>query len=166
MKFCPKCGAKLQEGAKFCPECGQKLINELPETSNDISNNEEFTVQEFSTYMYGLEGSSKSISKNFSLSIPQMKYVLTNERLIIEKLGVVSSDKSEIELFKINDVSVKQNIKDKVMGVGDIIITSSDSDTPKLTLKRIKDPLPVKEKIRSTSKDLKNKLNLVYKRNI
>ena len=24
-KFCPKCGAKVDEGSKFCPECGEKV---------------------------------------------------------------------------------------------------------------------------------------------
>ena len=31
MKFCPNCGAKLEEGVKFCIECGTKVVRpELP----------------------------------------------------------------------------------------------------------------------------------------
>lgn len=26
MKFCPKCGTKLAEGARFCPNCGLNLV--------------------------------------------------------------------------------------------------------------------------------------------
>ena len=26
LKFCPKCGATLKEGAVFCPKCGQRIV--------------------------------------------------------------------------------------------------------------------------------------------
>lgn len=27
MKYCPKCGTKLEESMKFCPECGQRVTD-------------------------------------------------------------------------------------------------------------------------------------------
>jgi uncharacterized membrane protein len=35
MPFCPKCGAKTEEGAKFCPGCGAQLGNQQNQKKNE-----------------------------------------------------------------------------------------------------------------------------------
>ncbi len=37
LKFCPKCGEKLEENAKFCNSCGADLKNQLETPSQTIS---------------------------------------------------------------------------------------------------------------------------------
>ena len=164
MKFCPECGTKV-EGMKFCPECGYKLDSaaiatpqETPHTSNT---NEERTLLEFSTYMFGLEGQKKGF-----VNIPTYNYTLTTERLLIEKQGVISKKRDEIELYKVKDIAVKQTLKDKMMKVGDIEIISSDETTPTITLKRIKDPYDVKEHIRRAVINAKKEIGVTYRHNI
>jgi|GEM_PF-6565400 len=106
--------------------------------------NEEKTLLEFETYLFGLNTNKEGI-----LKIPTEHYELTNQRLKITKQGVLTETKSDIELFKIKDINVTQKLKDKVMDVGDIEIISADESKPKLVLKRIKNPHEVREKIRS-----------------
>ncbi|MCU7356684.1 PH domain-containing protein [Enterococcus dispar] len=164
MKFCPECGTNV-EGMKFCPNCGYKIGNAVAvETPVETpTENGERVLLVFSTYMFGMEGKKKNLAKNIDLSIPQMKYTLTTERLKIEKVGTITTKKDEIELFKIKDVVFKQGLKDKVMGVGDITLYSSDSSTPEHVLKFIKDPENVKEQIRRAALEAKSKVGVRYR---
>lgn len=169
MKFCPECGSKV-EGLKFCPECGNKLA-EMQQTVTTVGaaepqTNEEHTVLEFSTYMFGLEGKKKNIIGNIDLSLPQYNYTLTNERLLINKKGYVSAKKEEIELYKIKDVSVKQGIKDKLLGIGNIELISVDESTPLILIRQIQNPENIKETIRSTIKTAKDSMNILYNQKI
>ena len=172
MKFCPECGTKV-EGLKFCPECGNRVNYETPnnasvpnQSTSIPSQSEERMLLEFSTFMFGLEDKQKSIAKGIDLSLPQFNYTLTNERLIIVKKGYIASQKDEIELYKIKDIAVKQDIKDKVLGIGTIEILSVDENTPIIILKQIKNPEYVKEAIRSAVKNSKANLNIHYRQDI
>lgn len=165
MKFCPECGAKV-EGMKFCPECGFKIpvAGVAPEATQVINqDNDEKTLLEFSTFMFGAEGKSKKLFGNVDLSIPQMKYTLTTERLLIQKVGAISSQKDEIELFRIKDVAFKQTMKDKLIGVGDITIYSVDPSTPELLMKFIKNPETIKEEIRRAVINAKKNNKVSYR---
>ncbi|TKC15917.1 PH domain-containing protein [Robertmurraya kyonggiensis] len=169
MKFCPECGTKA-EGMKFCPECGYKLgevaaAATVPVETVQPTQNEEQTIAEYQTYMFGMENKKSSIGK-FELSVPQFKYILTSQRLLIEKVGVMSKKRDEIELYKVNDIVVSQGLKDKIAGVGDIEVLSSDSSLPTLTLKRIKNPYDVKEAIRKAVMSRKDSMNISYRQEI
>ena len=170
MKFCPECGTKV-EGLKFCPECGNRVNSESTNVApnNNISvpnSSEERTLLEFSTFMFGLEDKQKNIAKGIDLSLPQFNYTLTNERLCIVKKGYIGTKKDEIELYKIKDVSVKQGITEKVLGIGTIEILSVDETSPIITLKQIKNPEYVKETIRTAVKNSKANLNIQYRQDI
>jgi len=168
MKFCPECGTKA-EGMKFCPECGYKLgevAAAAPTPKPEVEQpNAERTLLTFQTYMFGMEN-KKGMLGGFQVSVPQHNYELTTERLLINKVGVMSTKRDEIELYKIKDVSVKQGMKEKLGGFGDIEIHSSDESHPTYTIKRIKDPNQVKEAIRRAVLDNKNNMNISYRQNI
>lgn len=169
MKFCPECGTKI-EGMKFCPECGYQVgeAEAARPTKNDSPSGPigEIVIMEFSTFMYGLEGKKKNIVGNIDISLPQYNYTLTSERLLIEKHGVVSAKREEVELYKIKDVSVHQSMKDKMLKVGDVIIESADESTPKFVLKNIKDPNEVKEAIRHNVQKRKHEIGMRYRQDI
>lgn len=170
MKFCPECGTKA-EGMKFCPECGHELGGAAEEvaatvfTESKPAQTEESTILEFQTHMFGMENKKSSIGK-FELSVPQYKYTLTSERLLLDKVGMMTKKREEIELYKVKDITVNQGLKDKLAGVGDLEIISSDVTTPALTLKRIKNPNEVKEAIRRAVMDLKNNMNFNYRQDV
>lgn len=85
---------------------------------------------------------------------------------MIVKQGIVTKKRDEIELYKIKDIIVKQKNIDKMMNVGDIELISSDESTPSLNLKRIKNPLVVKEAIRNAVKLAKKEAGVTYLQNI
>lgn len=161
MKFCPECGNNI-EGAKFCPECGYKVggaaNNSAAEKTADLM--KEDTLLEFSTFLFGMEDKKASVAKGIDLSLPRENYTLTNQRLLIEKQKLTTS-RNEIELPEITKIDVKQGLKEKVMGVGDITIETSDKSNT--ILKRIKNPFEIKDAIRKAVKDCTLRNNIEYR---
>ena len=76
-----------------------------------------------------------------------LRYRLTTHRLFVER-GVIARAITEIELFRIDDVSVSQGILDRIFGIGTVSLAASDVDTPKLDLVAVERPVEVKERIR------------------
>lgn len=116
---------------------------------------------EFENHLFGIKGNKEGMFK-----IPKEHYTLTNERLKVNKQGVMTQTKSDIELFKIKDVTVQQKLKDKAMNVGNIEIISSDESDPVLVLKNVKDPHDIREKIRDASKKAKQEAGIAYRQNV
>jgi membrane protein YdbS with pleckstrin-like domain len=78
-----------------------------------------------------------------------VRYRLTNYRLFTET-GLLSRDINEIELLRVDDVSVHQNFLQRIWNVGTItVLAPSDTLNPSLKLIGIKNPIEVKELIRT-----------------
>jgi membrane protein YdbS with pleckstrin-like domain len=69
-------------------------------------------------------------------------YRLTTQRLFHEK-GVLSRTTNRIETIDIDDVTVEQGPVERMMGVGNIRVTSSDRTDPELVIRGIDDPRTV-----------------------
>lgn len=166
MNFCPQCGNKLEPGAVFCSKCGYKVNAPANDQSPKSQTPTESTIAEWSTWLMGLEGKSKQLTKGIDVTIPQFNYKLTSQRLIAEKRGVIGVDRQEIELYNVKDVAAKQSLTEKVLGVGDVTVYSADASSPDMIMKRIKDPLAIKEKIRSAAREAKSQMNVHYRQDI
>ncbi|KYG34922.1 PH domain-containing protein [Alkalihalobacillus trypoxylicola] len=121
----------------------------------------EKTIMAFENHLFGIKGKKAGF-----LNIPKEYYELTNERLKITKQGVLTETRSDIELFKIKDITVKQKMKDKMMDLGDIEIVSADESDPVLLLKQIKSPHDVREAIRKASKVSKELVGVSYRHDL
>lgn len=78
------------------------------------------------------------------------RYRLTNYRLFKET-GILSRDIIEIELFRVDDVSVHQNLLQRIFNTGVItVIAPHDQIEPRLELVGIENPIEVKEMIRTS----------------
>jgi uncharacterized membrane protein YdbT with pleckstrin-like domain len=121
----------------------------------------EKTILEFENYLFGLKGNKEGF-----LKIPKEYYELTNERLKVKKQGVLSETRSDVELYKIKDINVKQKMKDKVMDIGEIEIISTDSSHPVLVLKQVKSPNDVREKIRAATREAKELVGVSYREDL
>jgi membrane protein YdbS with pleckstrin-like domain len=78
------------------------------------------------------------------------RYRLTNYRLFKET-GILSREIIEIELFRVDDVSVRQNLLQRIFNTGVItVIAPHDQIEPRLELVGIESPIEVKEMIRSS----------------
>ncbi|MEO8036357.1 MAG: PH domain-containing protein [Acidobacteriota bacterium] len=75
-------------------------------------------------------------------------YTLTNQRVMIET-GLLSKKLSEIDLRYVDDTQFSQRFVDRMLGVGDITLISSDKAAPFYVLRGIADPRALRETIRS-----------------
>ena len=82
------------------------------------------------------------------LRILATTYRLSGQRLEIER-GIVSKRIDNLELWRVRDVSFRQGILDRILGVGAIILSSSDATHPELTIEGIKGARDLYDKLRA-----------------
>ena len=80
------------------------------------------------------------------------EYTVTTENILIEQ-GILFKDLDDIELFRVNDLKIRQSILQRVLGVGDVCIESTDKSMPTARLRSIPEPRAAFEKIRQASLD-------------
>jgi len=74
---------------------------------------------------------------------------ITNERIIIES-GFWTRVRDDVEVFRIRDVVVKQNLWHRLFGIGDVVIKSMEGRSEEQhVLKGVPDPVAVSETIRT-----------------
>ena len=76
-----------------------------------------------------------------------VRYRVTNYRIDYER-GVLTRQVDTIELWHVDDVSFKQGLIDRVLGVGDITVLSDDKTTPRLTLDGVPNPRPLFDQLK------------------
>lgn len=80
----------------------------------------------------------------FGLPLSFTKYILTEEKLLVDT-GFLSKTQEEIRLYRITDFTVKQKFLQRLFGVGNIFISSSDNTQGEFLIKDIKKPYEIKE---------------------
>ncbi len=85
-----------------------------------------------------------------------VSYRLTSQRLFVDR-GILRRRTSEIELFRVDDVEVLQNLAQRLLGVGNVVVTSSDRSDRNLTIRGIQDPFQVKEILRERTRALRQR---------
>lgn len=82
----------------------------------------------------------------WGLPISFTKYTLTKEKLLIDS-GFLARKQEEVRLYRIVDFSVRQKFFQRIFGVGDIAISSSDNSQEDFTLYDVKNPYKIKDLI-------------------
>ena len=75
--------------------------------------------------------------KFFALPWSFTTYSITTKKLIY-KTGFLSSYEDEILLYRVQDISVKRSLGQKLFGLGTIEVHSQDKTCPNLEIKNIK----------------------------
>lgn len=74
-------------------------------------------------------------------------YVITSERLRITT-GLLSRHVENFELIRIQDIDFKQNMSERMLGIGDVNIRGQDPSNPEIVLRNIPKPEEVYETLR------------------
>src|ERR1035437_1902503 len=88
------------------------------------------------------------------LAMYSIRYVLTDERLMIYS-GILDQEEKQIALYRINDYKVFSPFFLRIFGMGNIILYSTDNFTPSFTLFAVKNPIDIKDIIRSNVERVK-----------
>jgi uncharacterized membrane protein YdbT with pleckstrin-like domain len=88
---------------------------------------------------------------SFLIAVARLRstiYTVTNQRVMIEQ-GLLSKSLSEIDLRYVDDTQFSQRFIERLLGVGNITLISSDKASPVYSLRGIVDPRTLRETIRS-----------------
>ena len=89
-------------------------------------------------------------------------YALTTERIKIVK-GLFGKDTENIELIRIQDIDVTQNLSERMLNIGDIQVRSADSSQPSAILRNISDPQKVYELMRKAWLSARKRYGLQFR---
>ena len=74
-------------------------------------------------------------------------YVLTDQRLKATR-GVFNRVTDDLELYRVKDTHFQQTFWQRMVGIGDIVLSTSDTTTPTVVLSDIRDAERVRETVR------------------
>ncbi len=80
--------------------------------------------------------------------VASTRYRLTTQRLFVQT-GLIAKNLEEVELFRVKDVTLTQGMLQRMLGVGTVVVLSTDDTAPRLELHGILGPMEVKEQIRT-----------------
>lgn len=169
MIYCPNCGTTNEKDAKFCKSCGRTLDDAAataaamnPETGVEGRANVVRQPLGDDGLPAGVDLDGEPGGERVVWSgRPQLplswwdaltiRYKLTNERLIIHR-GFISKSTEQLELYRVNDVDMKQSVIERLFGIGDVRLVTTDATDPDPQLKDIRTPDRVMDLIRTASR--------------
>ena len=80
--------------------------------------------------------------------VASKRYRLTTQRLFVQT-GLVAKNLEEVELFRVKDVTLNQGFLQRLLGVGTVVVLSTDDTAPRLELSGLRAPMEVKETLRN-----------------
>jgi uncharacterized membrane protein YdbT with pleckstrin-like domain len=81
------------------------------------------------------------------------RYTLTNQRVIVET-GILSKTVDEIDMRYVADTQFMQTFPQRILGIGNVTVISSDANTPRYMLRSVKGPREIREVIRAASYEI------------
>jgi membrane protein YdbS with pleckstrin-like domain len=87
-------------------------------------------------------------------------YIITEEHIVVES-GVLFKNVDNIDMFRIQDVNMKQGLMQRFLGIGNLVVESSDQSMPTVVLKNIPDPRIVFERLRKAAATADKKRGVV-----
>jgi hypothetical protein len=170
MVFCPNCGEENEADAKFCKNCGREMADVADartamappqygggtrtDTQGRVIADDGLPVGQDLDGEPGGERLLWTGRPNFLTSPIQAiisRYKVTNERFINER-GFVTKHTEQIDLFRVNDVLIRQGLLQRMLGLGDVTVVSSDQSSPNRKLLDISNPQRVGDIIRQAAR--------------
>lgn len=75
-------------------------------------------------------------------------YTVTNHRVII-RVGLIARNTNEMDIRHIRGINVRQNILERILGIGTIEIISAADGGAEVVFSGVRDPFSVKDSIRA-----------------
>lgn len=108
----------------------------------------------------------KDRKRYFGLPLSFTRYSIVkapNQRAkIVNVNGLLTTRTEEVEMYRVDDVSIYRSLFDKIFGVGTITVYCRDASCEKLEIIRVKNPFKVKDIINSMVVEERQNLGLRY----
>lgn len=170
MKFCPECGANV-EGMKFCPECGTKLPNgqqvqtAVSETTIQPDLSDDVIWSGKQSILFGLNDKLRyKATDSIELKMKEDRYEITNYVVRIIHESTTSTSEDVFNFEDIKDVKIKQGLKEKVQGIGDVVIYLLNGT--EAVMKGIKNPEEPKAIIMKKALEYQRSRNIMYRKDL
>ena len=85
-----------------------------------------------------------------TLVLRSHRYGVSNQRIMVES-GVLSKSLAELDVRTIDDITFRQTFVERLLGIGQIAIVSSDPSNARVRLVGVPDPRQVRELIRNSA---------------
>ncbi len=169
---CPQCGFESAAGVGFCSRCGTRLMTPKPESKHEFALTRIMISwwSYFGTFMSALVMEVLAVLALRRADIPRMvpaalavfglliilsavisrrgiSWSVTSERLI-ERRGILSQRRREVELADIRSVEVSQSFFHRLLGIGDVVVSSAASADFLIRLHNVANPGEIAETIR------------------
>jgi uncharacterized membrane protein YdbT with pleckstrin-like domain len=93
------------------------------------------------------------------LGVRADRYELTSERLLISE-GVFTRKSESVELYRVRDIVIEEPFLYRMVGVGTIVLLTSDLSAPKIVLPAIKNATEFREIARKHIEAIREKKNV------
>ncbi len=90
------------------------------------------------------------------------RYIITTERVRIQT-GLLSNSFDDIELIRIQDIDFTQQLTERMVNIGDIIIRSANASNAEVELRNVKDPSHVHELLRRAMINARKRYGLSFR---
>lgn len=81
------------------------------------------------------------------IAVKQESYEITSQRVRWRR-GILTKRTDEMELYRAQDVTIIEPLSLRMVGAGNVRISSGDASTPTLELKAVKNPSELRENLR------------------
>jgi Bacterial PH domain/zinc-ribbon domain len=165
MIACPNCKTENEDDAKFCTNCGTALTAAQPGAEPAAPPPPTAQTEPARPGQHGpiaddglpvgidLDGEPGGERLLWEgrpswplswLNRILTRYRVTNVRLVIEH-GFVRKHVEQVDLYRVHDVDYRQGVIERLFGLGDIGIETTDATAPEVELRDVKDPNRVKD---------------------
>ena len=138
LHYCPECGAEFDAGSKFCSECGAQL-ERVSASGRPSQSRSQPQAHQAEQVLWEGKPYLKEVTRNTT-------YTLTTQRLII-RTGLLGRSEEQIDLGRVKDIRLTQGLSDRMIGIGQIEVISTDPSTPSFRLMGVRDPRKVRDHI-------------------
>jgi uncharacterized membrane protein YdbT with pleckstrin-like domain len=171
--FCTQCGTGNEEDAKFCRQCGHPMAPRAPSSvapspapiveeplwqgsPSQLINAGRFVLCGLLTIatlclmllhpLLGLAALVPLLLAGYEwLDVRCQRYQITSQRLIVVR-GILSKQTENMELYRIEDITLVQPFYFRFFGLGNLVLRTADATTPRTVLRAV--PTELRELLR------------------
>jgi uncharacterized membrane protein YdbT with pleckstrin-like domain len=95
-----------------------------------------------------------------AVRIRSVRFTITR-RLIEREQGVIFKRVDALDLARVKDIELSQSLFDRLVGIGTIVVYSTDKTSPTLLIEAVPNPRPVYEQLRDAVMEITQRRGVV-----